>query len=195
MKNKKYIILFILIFIFSLVYLKSQNDKSNNNHIEKNAYFNGSIEIPYSMNLLNADKMSPDSYPLKPTIDERNMFGAQIISKTDFTNLKDLYDTKNLLLIPKNEFFTFFDLNKSKKNTDVKYLLSGGADGNDIKLNYYLMQGFINNNGEFYQMLTTFKDSAKGDDIFVKGKFSSEEIKLIDSIYDRAYQKKSIENK
>lgn len=188
--NKKYIlVLLIFLLIFLFVYNKniSENDKVIKNPVHFN--LDSSIGIPLDPEIIDTTKLSPGSNPIGPTIDDRRRLAAAVADENDLNKLKELYENKELLKSSYDEFFAPYDSYKLKKETNIIYLLEGGAHPDDFKYNYYLMNGYIYNNGEFYQCLTKKIDN-KLKDFYVKGKFTSDEIKLIESIYNRAYEDK-----
>lgn len=190
--NKKYIFI-LLIFLLSFLFVYSKIIDKNDKVIKNDVHFNldDGIGIPLDPEIIDTTKLSPESNPIGPTIEDRRRLAAAVADKNDLNKLKELYENKELLASSYNEFFMPFDTHNKEKETNIIYLLEGGAHPDDLKYNYYLMNGYIYENGEFYQCLRK-KINNKLEDFYVKGKFTSDEIQLIKSIYHKAYEDKKI---
>lgn len=183
-KKKCAPLLLIFLVLFIAIYTKK--------NIISNSKFNLANHIgePDSLNLYDVSQLPTGSNPFNPSLDERQQLSTLVSDNNDSIKFKELYEKNNIHKISEFEM----DIKTSKLNTQdshhVKYMIISGIDFyNSNKSMYYLGQGYIYNNGDFYQLLS--KPNSNIDDaIYIKGTFSSKDMDLIDSIYNKAHNQK-----
>ena len=182
--KKRYILLFAVLLVLLV-----------NTYINKINLI-GKIESPSLLNIYDINTFPSNIDPLKLSPEDLLHVSAEILDNNSFVKFKNLYEKDNVTRISKDEFFNQYKKSalksKLKQQSNVRYMIISGFDNRRINIDLYQFgQGYIYDDGTFFQLFTKYGSSKK--DIYVKGKLTVSDMNIINSIYNNAFKLKSNE--
>ncbi|WP_394863367.1 hypothetical protein [Paraclostridium bifermentans] len=191
MKRKSMFLIILIILFIGINYLISKSKNENKESIRnvKPIEFTEEIGDNGVGVLLDAKKMGANKNPLQANVEELNKFQAQILDENNNDKLKKLYINAKLNIISEDEFRTLFFTKDKDVYSKIRYKVVFSVDSDSLYSHYQLGEGCVFDNGVFYQNI--YKISKNGPVyVYLKGKFNSEDMKTVQSIYDKAYAHK-----
>lgn len=191
MRRKSMFLIIVIILFIGINYLFSKSKNENKESIRnvKPIEFTEEIGDNGVGVLLNAKKMGTNKNPLQANVEELNKFQAQILDENNNEKLKKLYLNTKLNIISEDEFRNLFFTKDKDVYSKIRYKVVFYVDVDSLYSNYQLGEGYIFNDGVFYQSIDKFSKNGHVY-VYLKGKFSSEDMKMVQSIYDKAYAHK-----
>ena len=190
--KRKIIVLIIIVLLFlgiTHILSKSKNENKESTRNVKPIEFTEEIGDNGVGVLLDAKKIGTNKNPLQATVEELNKFQAQILDKNSNDTLKKLYINAQLNTISEDEFESNFYTKDKDIYSKIKYKVVFSVDMDSLYSNYQLGEGYIFNDGVFYQSIDKFyKNEHKY--VYLQGKFNKEDMKKLQIIYDKAYEHK-----
>lgn len=165
-------------------YLNSSSTKQSISHTPYT--FSAKIGDPSNMVLVNLSTMSADKHPLSFSFSEKKTVSALVEDIKDIQVICDLYYNQPSYIIPYSEVRDKSNLFDKNGNSRVKYLVQMSASTDTLADSPHLMSGYINYNGDFIQ----YVEETNNDLTYIKGHFSKDDMKIIDSIYEKWYTHK-----
>lgn len=189
-RKSMFLIILIILFIgINYLFSKSKNENKESIRNVKPIEFTEEIGDNGVGVLLNAKKMGTNKNPLQANVEELNKFQAQILDENNNEKLKKLYLNTKLNIISEDEFRNLFFTKDKDVYSKIRYKVVFSVDVDSLYSNYQLGEGYIFNDGVFYQSIDKFSKNGHVY-VYLKGKFSSEDMKMVQSIYDKAYAHK-----
>lgn len=189
MRRKSMFLIILIILFIGINYLFSKSKNENKESIKnvKPIEFTEEIGDNGVEVLLDAKKMGTNKNPLQANVEELNKFQAQILDENNNEKLISLYSNNKLNVISKAEFWNAFYTENKDIYSKIKYKVDFSVPFDDDGPN--LMLGYVYSNGEFFHSIQKLSKN-KVSNIYVKGKFNDYDMKIIKSIYTKAYNHK-----
>lgn len=191
MKRKSMFLIILIILFIGINYLISKSKNENKESIRnvKPIEFTEEIGDNGVGVLLDAKKMGANKNPLQANVEELNKFQAQILDENNNEKLKKLYLNAKSNTISEDEFESNFYTKDKDIYSKIRYKVVFSVDSDSLYSHYQLGAGCIFDNGVFYQSIDKFSKNGHVY-VYLKGKFSSEDMKMVQRIYDKAYAHK-----
>lgn len=187
MKLNKFYILGLIPLFFMLTIYFYLNSSSTKQSISHTPYtFSAKIGDPSNMVLVNLSTMPADKHPLSFSFSEKKTVSALVEDIKDIQVICDLYYNQPSYIIPYSEVRDKSNLFDKNGNSRIKYLVQMSASTDTLADSPHLMSGYINYNGDFIQ----YVEETNNDLTYIKGHFSKDDMKIIDSIYEKWYTHK-----
>ena len=183
--KKRYLPIIIVVIIFALfMFNRSNTIKNNIADVEELSNVSTNLQDSEDILLLDSSKIYEKDDSSNIPIED-NPEGVVHIYKEDIYTIENLYKNAKLTLTTQSETLNLVRTNDKNIYTKTKYQIMSYIQGNG-RGGLYLGRGYILDDGTFYQAF--FKD---GDTIYSKGKFTKDEMKVIEGIYQKAIDKNS----
>ncbi|WGX77695.1 hypothetical protein QJS64_20675 (plasmid) [Paraclostridium bifermentans] len=189
MRRKNMFLIILIILFIGINYLISKSKNENKESIKnvKPIEFTEEIGDNGVGVLLDVKKINSSKNPLSSDVKELNKFSAQVLDKNDNKKLISLYSNTKLNVTSKDEFWNAFYTENKDIYSKIKYKVDFSVPFDDHGPN--LMLGYVYSNGEFFHSIQKLSKN-KVSNIYVKGKFNDYDMKIIKSIYTKAYNHK-----
>ncbi|WP_290063068.1 hypothetical protein [Paraclostridium bifermentans] len=189
MKRKIIVLIIIVLLFLGITHILSKSKNANKESISnvKPIEFTEKIGDNGVAVLLDVKKINYSKNPLRADVKELNKFSAQVLDKNDNKKLISLYSNTKLNVISKDEFWNDFYTENKDIYSKIKYKVDFSVPFDDNGPN--LMLGYVYSNGEFFHSIQKISKNEVSN-IYVKGKFNDYDMKIIKSIYTKAYKHK-----
>ena len=175
----------IIIFLSLLViFTPMQKDKKSTDNPN---IFTGKIYPTGTLTLLDSKNFKFDENMLSCPIRHMTVASAPILDDSDENYIRNLYSNTSLYIIPKESFDKIIYTEDKKLYSKVRYQTIFSCEYDFDKT--YLADGYIYQNGDFYQAIYDYSQG-ECNPIYVKGKFTNDEMNQLQQIYNKAFNSK-----
>lgn len=184
MKLNKFYILGLIPLFFMLTIYFYLNSSSTKQSISHTPYtFSSKIGDPATISLINLSTMTSDKHPYSFSFSEKKTVSALVEDIKDMQLICNVYYNQSAYIITEAESWDKSHIFDTNGNSKVKYLVEMSARKDTLKDSTHLMWGQINYNGDFIQSV----EETNNNTTYIKGHFSKDDMKIIDSIYEKWY--------
>ena len=121
------------------------------------------------------------------SVKTNNSISAQVLDEENKEYVRNLYTNTTLHIISEEQFLQAFYTEDKDIYSKIKFKVVFSADYDSLKP--HLMLGYINNDGTFFQSIQKF-DTNKPIIVYVQGRFNNNDMKNLQTIYNKAYEHK-----
>jgi hypothetical protein len=184
--NKFYILGLIPLFFVITIYISLNSSHEEKSETYPPYTFSSEIGDPANFLLVNLSTLPSDKHPFSFSFDEKKTVSALVLDVEDRKKFCDLYYNQSAYIIPDREYRRKSNLFDEDGKSKVKYLIQLSVRTDMVKNKPHLMNGYITYDGVFLQ----YVEDPSNKSTYIKGRFNKNDMKIIDSIYEKWYTAK-----